>query len=58
MVVDLVMNIILDQGITLNLILDQNEYSARLDNYGYQNQSQNITYTNNFKSVNFSLSNN
>ena len=36
--------------------IGQNEYSARLDNYGYQNQSQNITYTNNFKSVNFSLS--
>jgi len=36
--------------------IGQNEYQARLDSYGYYNQSQNITYTNNFRSVNYSLS--
>ena len=39
----------------LKLNIGQNEYEARLDVYGYQNQSKNVSYTNNFKSINYSL---
>jgi len=39
----------------LKLNFGQNQYEARLDVYGYQNKSKNISYTNGFKSINYSL---